>query len=262
MANPLLGLAEGGNFTAVGIMIGKHTRLAVTALDTVAAADALTGTTSLSQTLLGNSAMQPVATGFGAGITTRLDDGWRGGLTVDVLHERNALLGTTYDTSGALGLGGHHASVSLGLSTSLDLGEDAGVLFDASIARSDGASVADGLVTGVSSTLSRAYGVAFVEQNAFASGDHLSIGLRRPLTVIGGSATIATTSIDSQGFATTGTTRVSLTPQTSETDLVVSYGIPLQFGINLTADLTLRRDYDNVPGNNDALAMLGMHLKF
>ena len=158
--------------------------------------------------------------------------------------------------------GGNHSSGSLGFSTSYDFSADSGLLFDVSLALSDGGSVNDGLVTGVSSTLSRAYGIAYVQQSAFSPGDHLSIGIRRPLTVISGSANIATTSVDNEGNAVTGTTRVGLAPSAGETDLMVSYGMPWRYGITLSANLTARRDGDNIAGNNDAMALFGAQLKF
>jgi hypothetical protein len=263
VSNSLLSLADGGTFTAFGTQLGPHTRMAFSAVETQAAAGGLSSGATLSNSLTGgNTWTQPVATGLGVGIASELEKGWTSGITLNYLHERNGLLGTTYADGGGVGLGGNHSSVSLGFSTGYEFSPDTGLLFDFSLARSDGGSVADGLVTGVSSTLSRAYGVAFVEQNAFTSGDHLSIGIRRPLTVMSGSASIATTSVDDQGNAVTGTTRVGLAPSAGETDLLLSYGMPWRYGINFSANLNVRRDADNITGNNDALAMLGARLTF
>jgi hypothetical protein len=263
VSNSLLSLADGGTFTGFGTQLNPHTRIAFSAVETQAAAGGLGSGATLSNSLMGgNTWTQPVATGFGIGIASELDQGWTGGVTLNYLHERNGLLGTTYADGGGVGLGGNHSSVSLGFSTGYEFGPDTGLLFDFSLARSDGGSVADGLVTGVSSTLSRAYGVAFVEQNAFTSGDHLSIGIRRPLTVIAGSANVATTSVDDQGNAVTSTTRVGLAPSSRETDLLLSYGMPWRYGINFSANLTVRRDADNIAGNKDALALLGARLSF
>jgi hypothetical protein len=262
-ANPLLSLADGGTFTGFGTQLSPHTRIAFSAVETQAAAGGLGSGATLSNSLMGgNTWTQPVATGFGVGIASELDQGWTGGVTLNYLHERNGLLGTTYADGGGVGLGGNHSSVSLGFSTGYEFGPDTGLLFDFSLARSDGGSVADGLVTGVSSTLSRAYGVAFVERNAFTSGDHLSIGIRRPLTVIAGSANVATTSVDDQGNAVTSTTRVGLAPSSGETDLLLSYRMPWRYGINFSANLTVRRDADNIAGNKDAVALLGARLSF
>jgi hypothetical protein len=263
LANPLLGFAEGGTYAAFGTQLSAHTRLAVTMLDSAAGSDRLGFSSGLAETLVaGSKSLEPVARGFGLGLTTRLAQGWTGGLSLDYLHEQNGLLGTTYDGGGALGLGGDHGSLSLGVSSAVALGENAGLLFDLSLARSDGAAIADGLVTSVTPTLARAYGIAFVDRNLLKDGDHLTLGLKRPLTVIAGAANLSTASVDSEGNAVLGTTRVSLAPQAGETDLVLGYSTPWQYGIGLSADLSLRRDHDNIAGNNDALAMVGAKLAF
>jgi len=55
VSNALLGLAEGGNFGAIGTAIGQHTRLAITVSDTQAAADTLLGGAVVAQSLIDSS---------------------------------------------------------------------------------------------------------------------------------------------------------------------------------------------------------------
>jgi hypothetical protein len=261
-SNALLGLAEGGSFGVIGTEIGRHTRVALTIADTQAAADALLGGGGIMQSLIDNSWAQPVASAIGLGISTRLAEGWSGGLTLGFLDEKNGLLGSTYDSGGLLGLGDRHRSQSLGLSTSFDLGERTGLLLDATLARTEGASVAGGLVTGVSSLLARSYGVALVRRDTLTEGDNVSLGLRKPLRVISGSAALATTSVDAQGFATTGTTRVGLRPTGSQTDLIAGYTAPLFEGIDMTAALNISTDAENVRGSNAAGARIAIRAHF
>jgi hypothetical protein len=262
VANALLSLADGGNFGAIGTAVGRHTRLAVTVSDTAAAADSLFGGAGVAQSLVDASWTQPVSSAVGLGISTRLAEGWSGGLTIGFLDEKNGLLGSTYDSGGLVGFGEGHRSQSLGLSTAFDLGETTGLLLDATVARTDGAPVATGLVTGVSTLLTRSYGVALVQHDSLTEGDALSFSLRKPLRVVSGSASLAMTSVDAQGFATTGTTRVGLTPTGSQTDLIAGYNAPLSEGIVMTAAFDLSKDAENVRGSNAAAARVGVTAHF
>jgi hypothetical protein len=262
VSNALLGLAEGGNFGAIGTAIGRHTRFAITVSDTEAAADTLLGGAGVAQSLIDSSWSQPVASAIGLGVSTRLAEGWSAGLTLGFLDEKNGLLGSTYDAGGLVGFGDRHRSQSLGLSSAIDLGERTGVLLDATLARTDGAAVAGGLVTGVSSLLTRSYGVALVQRDGLTEGDNFSLGLRKPLRVISGSADLAVTSVDAQGFASAGATRIGLTPTGSQTDLIAGYSAPLFAGIDMTAALNLSRDAENVRGSNAAGARLGISVHF
>ncbi len=261
VSNSLLQLAQGGTFASIGSKLGTDTRIAFSFSNTAAASQAITGSTSLKDTLMGREWARSQAAGVALGVTTKLRKGWTGGMTLGVLNERNGLLGTVYDRSGSLALGDQHKSVSLGLSSSVDLWQGAGLMFDAALAVTDGAA-ASGLITGVSATTARSFGIALVQKDALSEGDSLSVAVRKPLRVTSGSANLATTSVDDQGFATTAATRVSLKPSGSQTDLVVGYNRSLRPGVDVGASLTVSSDAGNVRGTNSASGLAKMSLRF
>ena len=250
VSNALLDLAEDVPSVVVGSRLGARSRIAfLLSMPGEAAIERAAGPWR------GASAM-------GIGVTTELAEGWRGGATFGLLNERNALLGTRYGSAGSLGLGGRHDSMSVGVSTSFNLDGRTGLTFDALLAASDRASVADGLVASVSSVLSRAVGVTVTREEAFATGDRLALSLKKPLRVIAGSAAMVATTVDAQGFASIGATRVSLRPAGDETDLALAYRLPLGRGTDLSAGASLDNDAENLPGNKAALANIGVTFRF
>ena len=88
-------------------------------------------------------------TAIGVGVTTRLADGWTGGLTLNMLDERNGLLGAVYTANSAFGLGDEHRSMSMGLSSAVQLARNTNLLFNAAVAYTQGGS-ANGLIAGTS----------------------------------------------------------------------------------------------------------------
>ncbi len=104
--------------------------------------------------------------------------------------------------------------------------------------------------------------MALVQRDTFDQGDRLSLGLRKPLRVFSGSADIATTTVDLEGYATTGTTRVGLAPGGNETDMLVGYDMPLRQNVDLAASLNVSNDTQNVRGDTEAGAHVGLTVKF
>ncbi len=251
-ANALGNLAQGGYFMAFGSRLGDHTRMAVS----------WSNTQSPNQPIMGNQWILPNANSLSAGLTTELGQHWMGGLTVDVLNEHNGLLGTTYDSASGFGLGAQHTSTSLGVSSSLGLWHDAGMLFEASLATTGGAPVNGGLITGTSRLFARSYGVSFIQRDAFDKGDRLTLSLSRPLSVMSGSLGVLVTGVDGQGIATTKTIDVSLRPSGQETDLSAGYSTAWGENASVFASLTGQSDAGNVAGRNAIAVTFGAALRF
>lgn len=257
VSNAVIKLADGGDYFAYGGKIGDASRVAFSFANTGASNKdpfALTWQT-------------PNANAFGTGFTTQLADfgdgrAWNAGFTFGYLTEDNGLLGTVYDSNGLVSLGNKHNSMSWGFSSSLDLSNSTGLLFEAALSRTDGGAVDSGLVSNVSSILARSYGASLVTKDAFRDNDHLTLSLKKPLRVISGGADIATTDVDSNGYATTSTTRVGLTPTGSETSFGMNYDALLNSNLSLTASTTFSQDAENVSGATAAAARVGLKLSF
>lgn len=262
VSNGLLQLAHGGTFASIGSKLGTDTRIAFSFSNTAAFSEGVAGNKSLADTLMGRDWTRAQAAGVAMGVTTTLRKGWTGGMTLSVLNEKNGLLGTIYDRAGSLALGNQHKSVSVGISSSVDLWQGAGLMFDAALSASDGASASSGLITGVSATTARSFGLSLVQRDALTEGDSLSVTLKKPLRVTSGSANLTTTSVDDQGFATTAATRVSLKPSGSQTDLVLGYSRSLRPGVDVSASLTVSSDAGNVRGTNAVGGLAKMSLRF
>jgi subtilisin family serine protease len=252
VSNSLFSLAQGGYFAAFGTELGDHARLALSWTASLPPR-ALNGApdTNLTQ----SSAMV-------AGASVRLAPRWTMAVTATALNEHDALLGASYNGQGLLGFGESHHSGAVGLSLTYDLGRGRSLLFDASQSRTAGASVPVGLVGAVTPLQARAFGVSFLQVNAFRPGDDLSVSIRKPLRVIAGSAQIAVTTVDSEGYATTSLTTVSLKPNGDETDLSLGYATHLGRQLSLNAGLDYRADASNIRGLNDADARLAMKFSF
>ena len=238
ISNALLGYAEGGSFGAWGSTFGANSRFALSWTQTQ---------NDVAPT--GESAWQAAkAQAIGVGFTTRLGQGWTGGFTVGSLSEENGMLGSTYNNSGAVGFGQNHHSASVGLSTSYDISETMSVMADATVARTNGATVGSGLIQAVTPVVSRAVGIGLIDRNALAAGDSLSAFVRKPMRVVSGEADVSITSVDASGTISSSPVRVALSPDGNETDLVLGYSIPLPRGMSLNASATLSQDAENISG--------------
>ena len=195
-------------------------------------------------------------------VTARLTSRWSLGATVSSLKEDNALLGTTYDGAGPLSFGTRHQSRLVGVSSALDLGGHRAFLAEASLVSSNGAALTSGLIRSVSPVKAMAWGVSFIQGDAFKPGDSLSISVRQPLRVTSGEAQLAVTSVDSQGYPTTVFTPVSLAPSGHETDATVAYAAPVTDRASLKGAVSYRSDANNQAGLNDVALRFGMNLVF
>ena len=251
-ANALANFAQGGYFMAFGSRAGEHTRLAVS----------WSNTQTPDQLAFDGQWIEPQASAMSAGLSTELAPHWMGGLTIDLLNERNGILGTTYDPTTSFGLGMHHTSTSIGISSSVEIWKSAGLLFEASLASTDGTPVSGGLVTSVSRLLAHSYGMSFVQRDAFDKGDRLTFSVTRPLSVISGSLGVLTANVDDRGIATTNITAVSLRPGAQETDLSIGYNRTWSAHASFFASLTGRSDADNIPGQTEFAATFGTVVRF
>ena len=252
VSNSLMTLAEGGYFAAFGTRVGDRARLALS-WTASAAPETLNGAPD--QNLARSSAMA-------AGVTVRLAPRWTAGATLSSLNEHNGLLGARYNGQGLLNFGADHHSASYGLSLAYDAGHGRSLLVDATLARTSAGMGAGGLIGQVSSLTARGYGVSLMQANAFRAGDVLTLAVRKPLRVTSGSVQIAMTTVDSEGYATTAPTTVSLRPDGDETDLSLAYAAPLSPRINLNAGLDYRDQVDNIRNVNDVEARVAFAARF
>jgi len=249
VSNALMNLAQGGNFLAYGSQISNDTRMAVS------------WSTTQEDTTSSNDWTKPNAKSFGSGITTSITEYWKAGFTFGLLDEKSGLLGTTYANSGLLSLGEDHQSMSYGISSAFTLGDNRELLIDAALVRADGGQ-ANGLITSIAPLYARSFGAALVQHDSLKKGDNLSFSVRSPLRVFSGSASLATTSVDENGVATTGAQRIGLAPSGTEVDFSIGYAAPINDNTTWNISAGARKDADNIRGNNDVDILIGTKITF
>jgi hypothetical protein len=206
--------------------------------------------------------MTPKADAFSSGIEKNISQDLKAGLTVGVLNEQHGLLGSTFSNTGPLNFGDQHQTASLGFTSAYAFGEKTDLLLDVAVARSNGATIANSLVSSVSPLYARSWGAALVRHDAIDKGDALSFSLQAPLRVYAGSAAIAVTSVDDNGIGHTASQQVSLRPNGAEMDLTGGYQAPVKDGVSWNVSATYRHDPDNTAGTHDASMLVGTKLSF
>ena len=252
VASSLTGLAQGGDFAAAGVVLPHGARLALS-LTASPLAESWNGAPDTAL---------PQATAMTAGLSGRITGRLSAGFTVSALDQRNGLLGTTYNSAGAVNLGDSHHSTGLGFSAAYDLGGGRSLMVDTLVTRSSGAAASSGLISRVTALTARAYGVSLVQADAWRTGDLFSLSVRKPLRVVAGSAALALTSVDGQGFPTTAVTPLSLKPSGDETDLSLAYASPPRAGFKFNVGVDYRNQAENTRGLNDLAVRFAVDRRF
>jgi hypothetical protein len=249
VSNALYGLTGGGSFAAYGTRIGQSSRLAFS-----------WSQTAPYDTFGGQNWATPEAQALGLGLSTEVTPNWKLGFTVSSLNEKHGLLGS--QASGALSLGDEHKSFSFGASSAYAFDAKSHLVIDAAVVNTDGAAIAGSIFSKVSTLRSLSYGAAFTRQDLMGPDDRLTLSLRMPLRVYSGSAMMATTSVDSNGYPITTQQRIDLTPSGSETDFSISYQAPLDGNVSWNASLDYRHNADHVAGVSDKALRIGTKWAF
>ena len=251
-SSALLALAQGGLSATMGWTISDRFRLAATS----SATDLRVGEG------LATFRTRSFARAAAVSVSGRVSGRWSASATFSTLDEDNGLLGAVYDGQGLLSLGAHHHSRSQAVQLVRDLGGGRALMFDASTVRTDGGTVARGLIRDVSAIEARAYGVSYIQGDAFRTGDRLTLSVKKPLRVVSGAAELALTGVDDQGYPLTTFKAASLTPAGNETDVSGSYLMPVSDRAQLSGGVDLARDARNVRGLTDARVRFGLNLVF
>jgi len=251
VANALTNLAQGGQFMAFGNQLDSNTRMAFS-----------WSQTPVSDPMTNNNWDAPNARAFSSGITTQMTSGWRAGLTLGVLNEQSGLLGSTYSPTGPLNFGTSHQSTSVGISSAFNLSDKTDLLLEATMARTDGSTISNSLISNVSPLYARSFGASLAEHDTFDEGDHIELSVSSPLRVFSGTAFLATTSVDANGYATTSNQKIGMSPNGNEIDLAVSYRAPVRDNLQWNVSLEGRHDADNVAGATDLVGLIGASLSF
>lgn len=251
VSGSLLALANSSGFAAAGLNLTATSRVAI-------AFTAASGSDPLQQ-LAGQGAS---AQGTALGYTFKPAKHWQVSLTAAFLAERNEYLGG--QSSGATQLGGTAAATrSFGIGNAVDLGDGYGVGVDMAWAVTDATQNRNSLISGTSGLTSFAFGAAFSKERLFGDHDALELSAKKPLRVYGGTATLTYgAGTDMNGQPILATSRSSLVPGGSETDLGVAYGTPVADGIRASVNLMYRNDADNVAGARDGAMMTRLKIVF
>lgn len=251
-ATALLGLAQGGNASAIGASLGGRVRLAA----------GWSATDESTSSGLASNHTQSSASAAVVGANAQITSRWSLGVSYSGLKETNGLLGSTYDGGGLLSFGGGHQSREVSISTAYDLGGGRSILAEAAWVKTNGAALNEGLIRDVSDITARAWGVSFVQADALRAGDSVTVSIRKPLRVASGTADLAITTVDDEGYAHTGFTAVGLTPDGNETDLDLAYGTVVRGALRLGGEVDFRSDAQNIRGQNDVAFRLAANLRF
>ena len=253
VSGSLLNLAQGGDFAAGGIPLGAGSRLAFSWSSTPNAAEMGYGPLSASLT---------PASALAVGFTTRINRRWSIGASYSALGETSALLGAGYESGGLLDLGAHHHSQSISVSSAFDVGGGVSLLAETTRVQTDGAPSGAGLIASVSPLAARAWGVSVVKSDAFRDGDGVSLSFREPLRVVSGSAQVAVTTVDDQGYPTTTLATVGLRPDGVERDLFLGYSTAVGRDVDVSTAVGYRADVENARGMNDVAFRLALGVRF
>jgi len=251
VSDALMNLAGGGAFTAYGTQLDEQTRVALS-----------WSQTQQESLAIGSDWTKPDATSFGMGFTNRVSESWMTGVTFNLLNEQNGLLGTTYNENGPLSLGHEHTSLSMGVSSAFSLGGKRNLVFDAAIMRSNGAQIADGLISDISPLYAQSFGAALVQRDAVRPGDNLAFSVRAPMRVFSGSANIAVNSVDEDGNPVISKQRVNLRATGQEMDFSMGYSAPVSETMSWNMSLNARHDAGNISGAHDADFLVGTKIRF
>lgn len=249
-SNSLLGLAEGGSFAAYGTKLSGDTRLAIAWSQTERPGSSLSQSTNAAD-----------ASATMVGLTTTVTPAWKAGISVGMLDEHDGMLGSTYAHS-PVSFGKSNSSAAVGISSAVKLSSRWDLMVDASVVRTNGSAVNDSLITNVSEIYARSYGASLVTHDAAQPGDHVSFGVKAPLRVMSGSATLTTNGVDADGYATVASTKVGLTPSGEELKLQAHYEAPEKDGLSWHAALEASKDAGNVADQSDVTMLVGGKLRF
>jgi subtilisin family serine protease len=252
VSTALFNVAGGGRIGALGLAAGSRLRLSAG--------------WSESDPVLGMGGTGPISHSMARagmfGVSAKVSGRLTLGAAISTLSEDNAMLGATYQGDGVLSLGERHHSRSVSLTGVLDLGGGRTLLADYAWADTSGAAPATGVLRSLTDLHARAFGLSLVQQDAFQGGDRLTLSVSKPMRLTSGVASLAITTVDGDGYASTSFTPVSLVPNGDETDLSVAYWVPMGKSLSLSAGLDLRQDALNVRGQNDGRVKLGLSLRF
>lgn len=252
VSDALQNLAQGGHFAAYGTQLVPDTRMAFS-----------WSQTKHDETVSGGVDWAlPNASAFGAGVTHDITSYLTAGVTVNMLDETSGMLGTTYSLTGPVNFGEHNHSLSFGVSSAVKLGGNSNLLLDAAVARMDGSQFSGSLISEVTPVYARTMGAALVQRDTVKLGDSLSFSVRAPLRVTSGSASVAMSSVDENGVASTTNKRASLRPNGSELGFALGYQAPVNDQVSVNFNLNSRRDVDNVKGINDNGFLVGTKILF
>ena len=250
-SNDLLSLAQGGGFFAYGEALDANTRYA------------LSYSQSTTNNEISPSQEEAGATAISFGIKNKLSDNVEASLTANVLNEENQWFGADYANS-AVNFGDEQQTVSVGLTTAIQLDKDSHIVFDTALAKSKGnKDIQNSLIDSVSETYAHSMGIAYTQKNYIQKDDKISIGIKQPLRIIKGTANLSTSSVDENGIIQTTSESVSLKPDGHEIQLGFDYSLPIddRDGV-LALEMNATKDRDNISGNDDADVRLSAKWSF
>lgn len=180
---------------------------------------------------------------------------WQVSFTSSFLDEGGMLLGSR--GAGAFAIGDHARSTAFGIGTNTGLGHGWQFGLDALWATTDATDSRDSLIAHTSRLQSMSFGAALSKLDVLAGGDLFGLTLKKPLRVYSGRAAVTVaTGVDGEGNPVLLRRSASLRPDGSETDLGLSYGLPVGKQSSALFSVTRRFDADNVAGARDVGGMI------
>ncbi len=221
LASPYLALSGDGTAVSVGRELGHGLRLTLgLSPDGGGQEDGIDGELASRRASL-------------AELSKRFSDGSVAGAQVGSLREAGGPLASSAD--GAFGFGGQSDTVFLGFFGAVPLNTRLALFGRAGMGWTDGDGVESGLVHDAGTITSRTAAIGAAMRDVGMDGDTVALSASKPLRVASGAATLAVPAGRTMdGTILTRDQRVSLSPSGSQTDLELSWMVPLGAGQTFT----------------------------
>jgi hypothetical protein len=256
MNSPYLALTENATFVAGRVDLGGGVALTAGRAQT-AANDRILADEALSIEEMPAYLSQDV-THVRSAENTMAAASWRfaswgtAGFNVAYTHEANSLLGTM--ERGALALTSNASTMSLGIGGRANLGDDWVVSASWSRGETEATPMADGLIRGLSTLQSEAYGLALSKRGVFGESDMAGFAVSRPLHITSGQAVVtASTGVTEAREILYSTETLDLASVHPETDYELGYTAKLGERTSIQASAMYQQDAGDQTGT-DAIA--------
>ena len=212
----LMDMAQGGSYGSFGVPVTSGLRLAANWSQTP---KALIPTASVSS--------QRKAQALTAGINAQVNDQVEISLISTQLSENNGLLGAAYSLRSPVNFGSQHSSMSHAISALITVGPKAKLSLGTSMMTTGARDISTGMIAHISRLNALSSHVELILDEVYATGDKLNLAIHQPMHLTSGTAQLAMTTVDDEGYNHTRLQTINLKDSYPQTDFSLSYVRPM-----------------------------------